>query len=141
MEEHGKCMDLQYVSACSTVRYQCLNILLKAAPRYAPGSFQYLEGSGEGGILYRRIPSSTEILLTHTPPHGICDTTKRGKSAGCPELASRLQEPDLARVRLHVFGHIHEAHGYHNDEAYGRVSVNAALHHHDTLPIIVDLMN
>lgn len=113
---------------------------LQAAPRYALGSFQYTENSGEGEALYKQIPSSTEILLTHTPPHGICDETRRGVFAGCPELTARMNEPDLKRCRLHVFGHIHEAHGFHISEEHGRVSVNAAVHG-KSLPIIVDLLN
>ncbi|KAJ3553355.1 hypothetical protein NM688_g3657 [Phlebia brevispora] len=111
-----------------------------AAPRYAPGAFQYMSGSDEGEMMYDQIPLSTEILLTHTPPHGICDLSRKGKSAGCPALAARLQELDLDKCRLHVFGHIHEAHGVHVDEDCQRVSVNAAMHHH-SLPVIVDLMN
>ena len=87
---------------------------------------------------------STEILLTHTPPYGVCDLSKKGKHAGCPSLASRLDSKDLANCRLHVFGHIHEAYGATISSSEGlrkgRVSVNAALRH-DELPAIVDLLN
>jgi hypothetical protein len=58
---------------------------------------------------YARIPADTEILLTHTPPYEVLDTTRRGKNAGCDVLAARLEE--LQACRLHLFGHIHEAHG------------------------------
>jgi len=110
-----------------------------AAPRYAVGAFQYL--SGEGSAIYARIPPATEILLTHTPPHGILDHTRRAKDAGCVELLTRLESEDLRKCRLHVFGHIHEAHGACIDsEGGGRVSVNAALPH-DGQAVIVDLKN
>ena len=46
--------------------------------------------------------------LTHGPPHNILDETGPGNRAGCKALASRL--PQL-QPRLHIFGHIHEAHG------------------------------
>jgi hypothetical protein len=97
--------------------------------------------------------------MTHGPPRGVLDGTRRGKSAGCPALAARLFAPQssssptkngrkpsrashssspsfslpppyshapqstdtggteyasdtwLPNVRLHVFGHIHEAWG------------------------------
>jgi hypothetical protein len=46
--------------------------------------------------------------LTHGPPFGILDETRNGSKAGCTSLNAHL--PSL-RPRLHVFGHIHEAHG------------------------------
>jgi len=46
--------------------------------------------------------------LTHGPPHQILDLTTTGLNVGCEALAARL--PEL-RPLLHVFGHIHEAHG------------------------------
>lgn len=57
-------------------------------------------------------PSSAEyfIRLTHGPPRDIFDRTNSGDLPGCPTLAAAL--PHL-RPRLHLFGHIHEAHGAH----------------------------
>lgn len=86
-------------------------------------------------------------MVTHTPPFGVLDETRRGKHAGCQILASRLNE--LPHCRLHVFGHIHEAHGAKLERrmvaAEGQqarcndlVSVNAAVYN-GTQPIIVDL--
>ncbi|KAJ7089219.1 Metallo-dependent phosphatase-like protein [Mycena belliarum] len=51
---------------------------------------------------------TTDILLTHGPPHGVLDRTTKATLAGCPALAARLA---ALRPRLHVFGHIHEARG------------------------------
>ncbi|KAI0957883.1 hypothetical protein AcW1_006132 [Taiwanofungus camphoratus] len=114
-----------------------------AAPRYALGSFQYTPGDGDE--IYAQIPVSTEILLTHTPPYEICDRTRRGKAAGCTELANRLESGELCHCRLHVFGHIHEAHGVvlsdGSDKCPGqRVSVNAAVASVGQA-VIVDLQN
>ena len=113
----------------------------QAALFYSIGAFQY--SPGEGREIYSRIPPSVDILMTHTPALGICDLTKRGKHAGCPELAERLTSEDLRNCRLHVFGHIHEAHGVAvvgqcESNPDGRISVNAALPS-IPLPIIVDL--
>jgi Icc-related predicted phosphoesterase len=72
----------------------------------------------------------------------ILDTTRRGKHAGCQVLAARLKQLDACR--LHVFGHIHEAHGAcivkDTDDDDGRVAVNAALICGKPA-IIVDLAN
>ena len=102
----------------------------QAAPFYSLGAFQY--EPEEAKAIYDRIPPGTNILLTHTPPLGVCDVTKRGKHAGCPGLAERLVRDDLQSCRLHVYGHIHEAHGaalvgQSEGNPFGRVSVNAAL--------------
>lgn len=81
--------------------------------------------------------------MTHTPPHGVCDVTKRGAHAGCRDLAKRLAYEDLRNCRLHVYGHIHEARGAAlvgrtEQSSSGRVSVNAAMPH-VPLPIIINL--
>ncbi|KAL4244892.1 Metallo-dependent phosphatase-like protein [Abortiporus biennis] len=111
-----------------------------AAPRYAYGSFQYTDNKAAQKI-YDKIPSTTEILLTHTPPYGTCDWSRKQRHSGCKVLASRLENKNLSKCRLHVFGHIHEAYGAAiKDNHGGRVSVNAAIHDED-LPVIVDLLN
>jgi hypothetical protein len=48
------------------------------------------------------------VRLTHGPPQGVLDETTRRTKVGCERLAGRL--PQL-QPRLHLFGHIHEAHG------------------------------
>jgi len=95
-----------------------------AAPRFMPGSFQYEDSKGAEAI-YKRVPRDTEILLTHTPPYGVLDWTRRGEHVGCKTLAATLGE--LERCKLHVFGHIHEARGAFLHQGEDRVSVNAAM--------------
>ncbi len=79
------------------------------------------------------IPASTDLLVTHGPPMGILDA--------CPPFDRRFEAPPedwihvgcealrsaLARVRprVHVFGHIHESHGRH--EEGGTIYVNASI--------------
>ncbi|KAG5718682.1 Metallophosphoesterase domain-containing protein 1 [Termitomyces sp. T112] len=110
-----------------------------SAPQYARGAFQY-GSEDEARTIYQQIPLGIDILLTHTPPHFILDKTRRGKNAGCPYLAARMQ--DLEQCRLHVFGHIHEAWGADiTDEGVRRVSVNAAVDYRGSRAIIVDLRN
>ena len=71
------------------------------------------------------IPEDVEVLVTHGPPHGVLDRTDAvlPAHAGCEALAERLQH--LPRLRLHVFGHIHE--GYGRTTIDGRTFVNASI--------------
>lgn len=107
-----------------------------AAPRYVAGSFQY-ETHIEAEAIYGRVPRDTEILLTHTPAYGVLDLARRGAHAGCKTLSATLGE--LTQCKMHVFGHIHEAHGglIHSDGE--RVSVNAAMVGGHGQAVIVDL--
>jgi predicted phosphodiesterase len=79
------------------------------------------------------IPTGVDVLVTHGPPHGICDAVEKrparvvsgllgqGSHAGCEEL---LQAVRRVRPRLHVFGHIHE--GYGRETRDGVEFVNAS---------------
>lgn len=49
-------------------------------------------------------------MLTHGPPLENFEEVLSGFKAGCEALRARL--PEL-RPRMHLFGHIHEAHGAH----------------------------
>ena len=54
------------------------------------------------------IPDDTDVLITHTPPRGVLNRTRRGQAIGCPSLRRRLLE---VRPRLHCFGHVHASGG------------------------------
>jgi Icc-related predicted phosphoesterase len=68
------------------------------------------------------IPHGIDILITHGPPKDILDKTARGEGVGCEDLAVAIAR---VRPRLHVFGHIHEAHG--KEEKDGTTYLNASL--------------
>lgn len=71
---------------------------------------------------WARIPSDTDVLLTHSPPAGILDTDSRGKRQGCPHLLNKVLE---VRPKIHVFGHMHEGYG---TETSGNTSfINASI--------------
>jgi len=57
------------------------------------------------------IPDSLDVLITHTPPHGIFDLILQGKNVGCKELRKRLEKVEF---KYHLFGYIHEAGGGRN---------------------------
>lgn len=70
------------------------------------------------------IPEDTELLITHGPPYMILDDANaRGYSnhVGCEDLVRRIAE---TKVKLHIFGHIHEGAGYKYLD--GRTYVNAS---------------
>ncbi len=54
------------------------------------------------------IPDDIDILVTHGPPYGILDKTRRGSHVGSIELLAHLNR---IRPLLHVYGHIHEGYG------------------------------
>jgi Icc-related predicted phosphoesterase len=62
-----------------------------------------------------RIPSDVDVLLTHTPPHGILDVVpEEGRTewhidghVGCQDLMDVIKNR-LTKLKLHCFGHIHD---------------------------------
>jgi len=86
---------------------------------------------------WEKIPASTDVLITHCPPHGILDKNAMGIHCGCPVLAEILKS---IRPKLHVFGHIHE--GYGTVLKDGTLNVNASICNMkgkpDNKPIVVD---
>lgn len=74
---------------------------------------------------WEAIPDDTDILVTHGPPFGINDrTANNGRGAGCELLRNRVEE--LSNLKLHVFGHIHEAYGQTRVGENGPLFVNAS---------------
>ena len=66
---------------------------------------------------WQKIPSDTDILITHTPPNGILDN-----GAGCEDLMSYVMK---IKPKLHLFGHVHEGYGQFRNR--NTLFVNAAL--------------
>lgn len=67
------------------------------------------------------IPEDTEILVTHGPPESILDMTFHGEHVGCADLYNKIVQTN---IKLHVFGHIHEAagHKYHDSRTFVNAS-------------------
>lgn len=73
--------------------------------------------------LYAEIPGNTDVLVTHGGPYGILDTAPdSGIHSGCRELFDAVGR---VRPKLHLFGHVHGAHGVFQTEQ--TTFVNAAL--------------
>ncbi len=59
---------------------------------------------------WQAIPDDTQVLITHGPAFGHLDNgSPQKRSLGCELLRQRLEQ--LAQLKLHLFGHIHEAYG------------------------------
>lgn len=62
-------------------------------------------------MLFEAIPAGLDILITHTPPHGILDEVTEDfkvKYLGCHSLLDVVQE---RKPKYQVFGHIHQSYG------------------------------
>lgn len=64
---------------------------------------------GEERKYWEKIPSNTQVLLTHGPPYEILDSCRNG-NVGCPELRKKVLN-ELPFLKYHLFGHIHESKG------------------------------
>lgn len=81
-----------------------------------PWAFQYARDADSAATaerLWRAIPPGTDVLVTHTPPHGHRDEVGgagggRRRAAGCEVLRRALWR---VRPRLHVCGHVHGGRG------------------------------
>lgn len=78
---------------------------------YSPARGKWAFGyePDQGYDLWNKIPSDTDIVLTHTPPFSHCDQSSNRGSAGCAHLHRALC---AVRPRLSVCGHVHEGRGY-----------------------------
>ena len=55
-----------------------------------------------------KIPTDTDVLITHGPASGILDQCYNGFNAGCEDLLLAIKR---IKPRIHASGHIHESYG------------------------------
>ena len=87
----------------------------------------HIFGRGYNGVGYRHIPEQTDILITHEPPYGACDTHRPLDLSRrpCGSWSMRREVQNRIKPRLHVFGHIHN--GGYMMEIEGIIFVNASI--------------
>jgi Icc-related predicted phosphoesterase len=90
-------------------------------PGYPWMAFTYHAIEGTEPI-WSSVPSDTDVLVTHGPPHGVLDLDNRGQHIGDRALLERVT---IVRPRLHLFGHVHDQNG--RTERNGITFVNAAI--------------
>lgn len=77
--------------------------------------------------LYADIPSGLDVLITHSPPLEILDSSVQYGGIGSEALRNRLWEMlPSERPRLHIFGHEHDSRGIFWHEKLGILFINAA---------------
>ncbi len=67
--------------------------------------------AGESELLgkWKQIPAGIDVLITHTPPHGVLDLpTSQQRHLGCHYLRRELER---ICPRYHLFGHVHASYG------------------------------
>ncbi len=61
---------------------------------------------------FDKIPEDTDILITHMPPFMFLDACQDGRRVGSTSLANMIINRNrLPKLKLHVFGHVHEQGG------------------------------
>lgn len=87
---------------------------------------------------WARVPEDVDVLITHTPPRGICDSNSRGKSCGCEWLHQRVM---TVRPQVHCFGHIHASAGVqrHADTVFVNGSVVNSRYEVCRGPVVLDI--
>jgi predicted phosphodiesterase len=87
---------------------------------------------------WAQIPEDTDILITHGPPHGVRDFTPNYFQVGCELLRFRVEQ---IKPLVHVFGHIHHAHGgaIIKDTLFVNASICNESYQPTNKPIIIEL--
>ena len=85
-------------------------------PYFLGMAFNVRAGKGIRKV-WSKIPSDTDILITHGPPKGMLDN-----KMGCEKLLLRI---DSVRPKIHCFGHVHGQNGIEvtNDTTF----INASM--------------
>lgn len=97
------------------------------SPRFHDWAFNLDRNSDIMKSKWDMIPDDIDILVTHTPPHGILDRNTYHKSCGDELLIERIKE---IKPKICVFGHIHEDNGYHYDAENDIHFINASVLDH-----------
>jgi len=69
----------------------------------------FMQDDADLEAVWELIPSDVDVLMTHGPPFGLGDLAVHGLHCGSETLVDKL--PTLGGLKLHAFGHIHEANG------------------------------
>jgi len=106
-------------------------------------AFNKTRGS-ELAEVWEEIPGDTDVLITHGPPMGILDECpdyvrpNKKVHAGCADLAYHV---DRVKPKLHIFGHIHEGSGIHQESKtlFVNASIMNGRYHPEHSPKIVEV--
>lgn len=91
--------------------YIIINSTLFYGSPWTPAFFQWgfmTHSDAERENTWKRIPTYTDVLITHGPPFGYLDKNSQNYKCGDATLAKYVRK---IAPKVHIFGHIHEAHG------------------------------
>jgi len=82
-------------------------------PEFYDWAFNLPRGGEELKVVWDKIPTNTDILITHGPPYGQLDAVVgQSTNLGCELLYDKVKS---LKPKIHVFGHIHSGYGYKFD--------------------------
>jgi Icc-related predicted phosphoesterase len=89
-------------------------------------SFQYSRAGCTPTMLWDKVPSSIDIIISHGPPYGCADQVLPGSSShlGSSFFASRIEQL-VDSLKGVICGHIHGGYGTH--ELFGVPIINASI--------------
>jgi Icc-related predicted phosphoesterase len=109
-------------------------------PEFYNWAFNLPRNGEELKSIWERIPTDTDILITHGPPQSKLDTSGPPWSQpllGCELLMERVKE---VKPKIHLFGHIHGGYGYvfDGDTHYFNASVLDERYDFTNKPMTID---
>lgn len=89
---------------------------------------------------WNKIPTDTNILVTHGQPYSINDKAPDGELTGCGVLLDVINKK-LIDLKLYVGGHIHDEYGIKviDNVTYVNASICTEAYSPDNAPIVIDL--
>jgi len=91
--------------------------------------------------IWDKIPYDTHILVTHGPAKGSLDKSNYGNiEVGSFSLSTKLYDlKENGNLKIHSFGHIHEARGFYKENDLLRINSSSVNHKYQIEePFIVD---
>lgn len=102
-------------------------------------NWAFMHDESELPKYYAAIPDNTQVLITHAPPLGILDKEDDNARCGSSSLLARVKE--LKELKHHIFGHIHESYGVHEEDGvvfHNVASLNGAYRYQNP-PQVIDI--
>lgn len=78
---------------------------------------------------WAQIPTDTDVLITHTPPHGHGDWVAGARNVGDEDLLLEVQT--RIKPRFHIFGHVHEGYGRSSDGVTTFFNASSCTHEYE----------
>jgi Icc-related predicted phosphoesterase len=98
----------------------------------------FMKRDEELAEVWNKIPADTDILVTHGPPYGIGDVNQEGEHCGSRSLLAAVKS---LKLKLHIFGHIHEGYGMYKNRKtkFYNVSTCTRQYRPTNKPVVIDL--